>query len=251
MILEKIKLLAIGCAGALGITLLYNFALAQTSETTTQDAPATIVDKKREATAIRHVNESVQVIEKMKAEPGMGNLLRQAKGLFIMPTYGRMAIGIGGSGGAGILIVRQENGTWSDPAFFNVGGINLGAQLGIERGVIGLILKNDKAISSFMRTNVFSLNADAGLTIEEWSKLAHSSIGSGDIVAWSGAKGLFGNAVSIGINDIVFDKRRTKAYYHQDATAQDIVRGKVKNTQAGVLKDALKFTEAELKKSSN
>lgn len=251
MILEKLKILVAVSACFLGIVFLYGFASAQTSETTTQAIPSTIADKKREATAIRHVNESVLVIERMKSEPLMVSLMKQAKGLFIMPTYGRMALGIGGSGGAGILIVRLEDGTWSDPAFFNVGGINLGAQIGIERGAIGLVLKNEKAIKSFMRKNVFSLNADAGLTIEEWTKLTQSSVGSGDIVAWSGAKGLFGNAVSIGINDIIFDKRRTKSYYHHEATAQDIAQGKVKNTQASVLKDALKFTETEIKRSSN
>jgi lipid-binding SYLF domain-containing protein len=251
MNMEKLKIVV--AVGALFLTIMavLDFASAQSTDATAQAVPTTIADKKREATAIRHVNEAVAVIEKMKAEPQMGNLLKQAKGLFIMPTYGRLAVGVGGSGGAGILIVRQENGTWSDPAFYNVGGLSLGVQLGMERGAIGLILRNDKAIKSFMRTNVFSLNADAGLTIEEWTKLTHASVGAGDIVAWSGAKGLFGNAVSIGINDIVFDKRRTKSYYHQEATAQDVANGKVKNTQASVLRDALKFTESEVKHSSN
>jgi lipid-binding SYLF domain-containing protein len=251
MISEKLKIVVAVGVLFFAIMTVDSFSSAQSTDATVQTVPATVADKKREATAIRHVNEAVAVIEKMKAEPQMGDLLKQAKGLFIMPTYGRLAVGVGGSGGAGILIVRQESGTWSDPAFYNVGGINLGVQIGMERGAIGLILKNDKAIKSFMRTNVFSLNADAGLTIEEWTKLTHVSVGSGDIVVWSGAKGLFGNAVSIGINDIIFDKRRTKSYYHQEATAQDVVNGKVKNTQAIVLRDALKFAQSEVKHSSN
>lgn len=251
---DKLRWVVYALALLLGAVLVWSVfwsvAWSQTSQSGSHSVTDINVDKKREATAIRHVKESVAVIEKMKTEPNMGPLLNQAKGIFIMPTYSRFAVGLGGSGGVGILVVRRDKGTWSEPAFFNVGGLNLGVQVGMERGAIGLILMNEKAITSFMHNNVFSLNADSGLTIEDWTKRAQGSIGSGDIVAWSGVKGLFGNAVSIGINDIVFDARRTQAYYHRATTVQEITEGKIHSTQTSGLPQILKFPEPISSKSS-
>lgn len=248
MAVEKMKWIFSVLAILLAVLLVWATAWGQANQTMPVKFPATQVEKnkldqRREATAIRHVKESISVIEKMKLEPGMMNVMKQAKGLFIMPTYGRFAVGLGGSGGTGILVVRQNDGSWSDPAFFNVGGVNLGVQVGMERGTIGLVLKNQKAIDSFMYKNAFSLNAESGLTIEEWSKSAQSSVGSGDILVWSDAKGLFANAVSIGIKDIVFDRRRTQAYYHQEITAKEIAEAKIHHTQTQDLHKALKFPE--------
>lgn len=87
--------------------------------------------------------------------------MQQAKGVFIVPTYGRVALGVGGSGGAGVLLVKRDDGTWSDPAFYNIGGISVGVQAGAEGGPIAMVLNNEKGVSRFMQKNNFSLSADA------------------------------------------------------------------------------------------
>jgi lipid-binding SYLF domain-containing protein len=208
-----------------------------------QGSPAAVATpaavSKQEAAAIKHVNDAVTVAQRMQEEPRMKELLQQAKGIFVVPTYGRAALGIGASGGAGVLLVKRADGSWSDPAFYNIGGISAGAQVGAEGGAIAMVLNNEKAVNKFVQKNAFSLNAAAGLTLVNWSKIAQGAVGDGDVVAWAGTKGLYGNLVAVGVGDIRYNQKLTDAYYHQTVSAADAVAGKYSNPQADALKQAL------------
>jgi lipid-binding SYLF domain-containing protein len=203
-----------------------------------RDDTSTRADK-QEATASRHVTEAIAVVRAMDAEPRMRALLQQCKGVFIVPTYGRAALGVGASGGAGVLVVRRSGGDWSNPAFYNMGGLSVGLQAGAQGGSLALLLMNDKAVGEFVKKNNFSLNAKAGLTVVNWSTMAQGSAGTGDVVAWSGTKGLFGDLATIEVNDVRFNQSLTNAYYHRTLPVSDVIAGAAVNAQAGPLIQAL------------
>jgi SH3 domain-containing YSC84-like protein 1 len=214
------------------------FAAAQstnaTGSSTTQNRPSG--DKAQEAQD--HLQKSVKVIQQMDADPGMKKLLKQAKGVYIVPDYGRAALGVGARGGAGVLFVKQ-GGKWGNPAFYNMGGVSAGAQAGVEAGAIALLLNNQKALNSFKKNNNFSLNAEAGLTVVNWSAKAQGSAGKGDVVAWSDTEGAFGD-LAVSVTDINFDEKETGAFYGRKiASAADVIGGKVKAPRSPALKDAL------------
>jgi SH3 domain-containing YSC84-like protein 1 len=189
------------------------------------------------ADAIDSVNKAVQVVHQMSADPTMAALLKRAKGVYVVPEYGRGALIVGGRGGAGVLLVKHGN-TWSNPAFYNMGGISIGAQAGGEGGAIAFVLNDQKAMHSFMQANKFSLNADAGLTVIDWSKKGTGAAGWGDVTVWSNTKGLFGGA-AISVTDVHFDADKNAAYYNRRVAARDVLSGKVSNPQAATLKQAL------------
>lgn len=85
------------------------------------------------------VMDAVQVVQRMKADPGLTALLGTAKGVFILPDYGR-----------GALIV--------------------GAQAGASAGSMALLLMSDRAVERFRSDRNFSLSADAGLSIGPYSQ---------------------------------------------------------------------------------
>ena len=193
---------------------------------------------RRQQTAVQHVSDAVGVVQTMSAEAGMPALLGRARGVFIIPKYGRAALGVGAAGGAGVLMVRRENGTWGNPAFFDTGGLSIGLQAGAESGPLALVLLNQKAVDSFRNRNNFSLNADAGLTVVNFARMAQGST-AGDIVAWSGTKGLFGNAATVGINDIRYNQGLTEAYYGKPTTALQAIDSTEINAQADALRKVL------------
>jgi lipid-binding SYLF domain-containing protein len=201
--------------------------------------PAAGTVSRAQAAAIRRVVNAADAVRRMAAEPGMKALLAQAKGVFIVPTYGRAALGLGASGGAGVLVLRRADGTWTDPLFYNLGGLSIGAQAGAEGGPIAFVLLNDKAVSSFRQKNNFALSADAGLTVISFSKMAQGAVGGGDVVAWADTKGLFGNVATLAVRDIRFNTKATQAYYGRPATIQDVVEGTATNPQSEALKQAL------------
>ena len=189
--------------------------------------------------ASQRVSDALSVVRQLEAEPRMKQLLRQAKGVLIVPSYGRAAMGVGAHGGAGLLLLKGTDGGWSGPAFYDLGGLTVGLQAGAEGGPIALVLNNEKAVNEFMKKNNLALSADAGLTVLNWSRLARGTAGTGDVVAWSGTKGLFGDVAAVGINDIRFNQSLTNAYYGRTLSPREIAAGTVSNPQAEPLQQAL------------
>jgi lipid-binding SYLF domain-containing protein len=220
--------------------LMLAFALPAAIAQSPQGARATDSESatRRQQTAVKHVSDAVGVVHSMSNEAGMTALLGRARGVFIVPTYGRAALGVGGAGGAGVLMVRRADGAWGNPVFFDTGGLSIGLQAGVEGGPIALVLLNQKAVDSFRNRNNFSLSADAGLTVVNFARMAQGST-AGDVVAWSGSKGLFGNAATVGINDVRYNQRLTEAYYGKPMTALQAIDSKETNAQADALRKVL------------
>jgi SH3 domain-containing YSC84-like protein 1 len=189
--------------------------------------------------ASQRVSDALSVVRQLEAEPRMKQLLQQAKGVLIVPAYGRAALGVGAHGGAGLLLLKRSDGAWSGPVFYDLGGLTVGLQAGAEGGPVALVLNNEKAVNEFMKKNNLALSADAGLTVLNWSKLAQGTAGTGDVVAWSAAKGLFGDVAAVGINDIRFNQSLTNAYYGRTLSPREIAAGTVSNPQAEPLQQAL------------
>ena len=237
---ENITPPVLRAACALVLLALAGISTAQTAAT--ERPPATGASApagKQEAAADRHVADAVKVVQRMLEETRMKDLLQQAKGIFIVPSFGRAAVGVGASGGAGLLLTKRADGSWSDPAFYNIGGLSVGAQVGAEGGALAMVLNNEKAVNKFMQKNAFAVNAAAGLTLVNWSKIAQGNLGDGDVVVWASTKGLYGNLVAVGVSDIRFNQDLTNAYYHQSVSVADALAGKYPNTQADLLKQTL------------
>ena len=186
--------------------------------------------------ASKLVSKALEVVGTMKSNPEISTLLQKSKGVFLLPDYGRAALIVGGQGGAGILL--HQDGRWSGPAFYNMGGVSIGAQAGVSSGQIALILMDDRALRTFGQDNKFSLNADAGLTIVNYSSRAHGELGRGDVVVWSDTEGLFANA-SISVTDIHYDENATHAYYNLDVLPHTVISGGITDRKAANLLAAM------------
>lgn len=202
-------------------------------------APATAADNNPASNAVTNgpaadardtLQEAMKVVQKLRADKDLAPKLAQARGVFIVPNFARAAAGVGIKGGEGVLLSRN-NGQWSNPAFYNTGSLSVGPQVGASGGQVAFLLMTDKAAKVFDETNNFSLNANAGLSIVNYSARAQASAGKGeDVIAWSDTEGLFAGA-NIGINDIVADNDENHAFYgSQQADAQAILKGKVAHT---------------------
>jgi len=185
------------------------------------------------------INDSVEIIGRMKSDPNVNGLLQDAKGILIVPHFIKAALIFGGRGGSGLLVVRKGD-RWSDPAFYTTSGGTVGAQIGGAKGPLAMILMSDKAVQAFeTRKSTWSLTAGAGLTAANYSKNAHESGNISDVIVWSDAKGLFGGA-AVGATNIAGDQKKNQAYYNRfDVTTQQILSGAVTNQNSNILRDAL------------
>ncbi|MEW6168974.1 MAG: lipid-binding SYLF domain-containing protein [Pseudomonadota bacterium] len=183
------------------------------------------------------VSEAAKVAQKMKQDPDVAALMQQAKGIFIVPDYGRAALIVGGEGGEGVALARSGN-EWNGPVFYNVGGITAGLQAGASAGSVAMLLMSERAVDKFEQDNNFSLDADAGLTIVNYSARAQASTGKGDVILWSDAEGAFAGA-SIGISDISRDDDEIRDFYKKEVSVPEIFSGEAEVEQASMLKQEL------------
>ncbi|MGA7804959.1 YSC84-related protein [Bradyrhizobium sp.] len=183
------------------------------------------------------VNDSVGVIKKMEADNKLAQLVKTAKGLYIVPEFGRGALVVGARGGAGLLTVH-ENGKWSDPAFYDLGGISVGPQVGGSGGAVVFVLMNQKAVDAFRRSDSFSLNAGAGISIANYSDNSQESWGKSDIVLWSDTAGAYIGA-TISVTDITSNREDDRNYYGKNVDLTNILNGSVTNANAAELTTVL------------
>jgi|GEM_PF-2675494 len=183
------------------------------------------------------VDDAAAVAQQMKQDEDVGQLLQQAKGVVIMPKFGKAAVIVGGEGGEGLLVAR-EGTEWSEPVFYNLGGVSIGAQAGVEAGAVGMLLMSQDAVDAFKQDNNFELNANAELSIVNYSAKAQGNIADYDVVMWSDTEGLLAG-LSVGGSDVTVDKDQNQAYYGKPATPTDILNGTVTNPNAKSLQNSL------------
>lgn len=227
-----------GASAAAGTEDAQGMPQATANDTASEDAnmQARGSDESREAA--QQVTAATEVLSKMKGDAGTQGLLERAQGVFIVPQFGRGAAVVGARGGEGVLVVRN-GGDWTGPVFYDYGGLSVGAQAGGKGGSIVMLLMSERAVDRFQDDTDFSLTADAGLTIAEYSQSAQASVTDDDIVVWSDTEGLFAGA-AIGVTGIRPDPDDNRAYYNQEAAStEQIILGSVTNPQAEQLREQL------------
>lgn len=183
------------------------------------------------------VKEAVAEVKTMQKDPQLKKLLAKAKGVYVVPEFGRGALVVGGRGGAGVVLARV-NGHWTNPAFYNFGTISFGAQAGASGGQVAFLLMDKSAVDAFKSGNKISLNAGAGLSIVTYSANGQASWGKGDIVMWSDTAGAYAGA-TVSISDLNWDDDTSRAYYGRKVDPAKVLAGKINTPNAEQLKRVL------------
>ena len=165
----------------------------------------------------KRVNAATEVIEQMTKMPEKGippNLLSSAYAMAVIPNSIKAGFLLGGSFGKGVLVVRQADGSWSNPAFINLGGGSFGWQAGAQSTDIVLVFKNRKGVENIAKGKV-KLGADANIAagpVGRHTQAATDGRLRAEIYAYSRNRGLFAG-VSLEGTWMGMDKRANFAYY--------------------------------------
>ncbi len=186
--------------------------------------------------------------KRFSADPDMAwfrDNLDDAEGLLIIPTSLKAGFIIGGSGGSGVMLARRPEREWSYPAFYTMGSVTFGLQIGGEVQEIVLVIMS-KAGRDAMLTNDFKLGAD--ISVAAGPVGAGAKTQTADVLAFSRTKGgLYGG---LNLEGAVIATREgwNRAYYGEDVRAIDIlVTGTASNPGA----DALRQTVADIDTTSD
>jgi len=147
--------------------------------------------------------------------------LKDAKGVLIVPNLLKAGFILGGSGGSGVLVARDaKTGEWSQPAFYTVGSVTFGLQIGGESAEVIMMIRTQKAMDALFTTE-FKLGGDASV--------ATGPVGAGtktdvkaDVVSFAKAKGLFAG-LNLEGSVIKVSDDSNKAYYGKPVSPVDII----------------------------
>lgn len=195
--------------------------------------------------AIDLVERSKISVESMTRDENIGKYLRknlkEAKGVLVIPQMLKGALFIGGEAGSGVLLVRGDDGTYSNPAFFTLGALSIGFQIGGSASEVMLLLMTDKGVNAIVGNKRIKLGADMGIAAGPIGAGVEAGVtlGSTDVLAYSVSKGVY---LGISLEGAVIEPRETlnKEYYGKKVSSKEIVSGRrYSNSHANGLRAAL------------
>jgi SH3 domain-containing YSC84-like protein 1 len=149
-------------------------------------------------------------------------LLRDSQGIAIIPNIIRAGFIFGGRRGDGVLLVRNPDGSWSDPAFINITGGSIGLQAGAQASDVILVFRNQQNIARLLNRKV-ELGGDVAVAAGPVGKNYVSAIDpSVNIYSYTRNRGLFGGVALSGVN-LSFDRKQSEQFYGDGVTLQDIL----------------------------
>lgn len=199
--------------------------------------------------AVAQSNEQILVdraaitVRDMPAEaelPAMTEALRRAQAVFIAPSVVKGGFFFGGEGGAGVLVSRLPDATWSSPAFFDVAAGSVGLQFGgqVSRTVIAIM--TERGLNAILNSR-FTIGAEVEVAVIDLGAGVGARTGmdwQADMYAFTQNDGLFiGGALEGSV--LLEDTDAALAYYGTAATARQILAGQVWNPAAEALRAAL------------
>jgi lipid-binding SYLF domain-containing protein len=155
--------------------------------------------------------------------------IKNARGVVIFPQVIKGGFFIGGSGGTGVLLVRnKETGTWSQPAFYTLGSVTFGLQIGGEAAEVVMLAMTQKAVDTMLSSSV-KLGGDASIAIGPLGAGAKGSANipevTADFLSFTKAKGLY---AGLNLEGSVLAVRDSldESYYGKPIGPRDIIYGK-------------------------
>jgi len=141
-------------------------------------------------------------------------LLARAYAVAVVPSVVRIGFGLGARRGKGILVVRQDDGSWSNPAFITLTGGSFGFQAGVQRTDVVLVFKTRRGVDNIANGKL-TLGADASVAAGPVGRSVEGATDirfQAEIVAYSRARGIFAG-VSFAGSGVTMDRRANAAFY--------------------------------------
>lgn len=186
------------------------------------------VETERESTRLQ---ESATVLSEIFGMPDSlpQDLLDKAECVIVFPSVKKVALGVGGSYGRGVIACRSGatfSGPWTSAAMFALEGASIGFQVGAQATDFVLLVMNDRGASSVLGSKV-KLGADASAAAGPKGRNAGAAtdiVMRAEILTYSRARGLFAG-VSLEGSTLRSDGDANEKLYGRKIDAREIVEG--------------------------
>ena len=141
-------------------------------------------------------------------------LLSRAYAVAVIPNVVKVGFGVGARRGHGIIVVRQDDNSWSNPAFITMTGGSIGWQVGAQSTDVILVFRTRKGVER-ISSGKFTLGADASVAAGPVGR--HTSVATdirfeAEVVSYSRSRGLFAGVAFEGAG-ITMNRKSNAAFY--------------------------------------
>ena len=192
------------------------------------------------------VDQALVTLDKFVKQPDMEWLkshLGDSKGVLIVPHLLKAGFIFGGSGGRGVMLVRDpKTGEWSEPGFYSLGSVSFGLQIGGESSEVIIQVRTQRGLESLDGTS-FKLGGDTSVAVGPVGAGAAGKGLTADLVSFSVAQGAYAG-LSLDGSMVKVNDDFNKAYYGKAVRPIDIfVKKDVSNPGSKKLRQALAKVE--------
>ena len=173
------------------------------------------------------IPQATEIFGRFKREEILNmELVKEAKGIVIINITG-FAIGIGGSGGDGILMARTEDG-WSGPVAITTDGGTMGIDVGGTDNDVVILLMNNGAVSRWASGDHFGSSSAQAVMGPKGGAAVDATMKDRDFNVYIWNKG-----AKLGVNwggfDVNINEEANANYYDKPlVSAKDILNGAAK-----------------------
>jgi lipid-binding SYLF domain-containing protein len=149
----------------------------------------------RELATVDAATETVQALGGVALRGIPPWLMKDASAVAVLPNVVKAGFFVDGRFGRGVLLLRQPDGSWSNPIFLTLAGGGVGFQAGIESTDVVLVFKTRASVDRLLRgQGKLTLGGDVALAIGPVGREATAATDAqlkAEIYSYSRSRGLF------------------------------------------------------------
>ena len=197
----------------------------------------------------RRVADAADVLDQLLRIPERSippALLSRAYAVAVIPNVVKVGFGVGGRRGRGILVVRQDDSSWSNPAFITMTGGSIGWQVGAQSTDVILVFRTRKGVER-IANGQFTLGADASVAAGPVGR--HTSVATdirfqAEVVSYSRSRGLFAGVAFEGAG-ITMDRKANVAFYGSTSMTPEKIFASSPNIAPNIANDFVQILTAQ------
>lgn len=186
------------------------YAIVIVATLTASAAMAATREEKRVAASADVLDQLLRIPE--QAIPP--TLLARAYAIAVVPNVVKVGFGLGARRGRGILVVRQDDNSWSNPAFVTLTGGSVGWQIGAQSTDVILVFKTRQGVDGIANGKL-TLGADASIAAGPVGRTTSAATDiqfQAEVVSYSRSRGLFAGVALEGTG-VTMDRKANAAFY--------------------------------------
>ena len=142
------------------------------------------------------------------------NLLNSADAVAVIPNVVKGGLIVSGSYGRGVLMVRHQDGSWSNPALIRLGNLGIGFQAGVQGADLVLVFKNRQGVDN-IASGKFTLGGSSSASAGPVGRTAVAMTDGefkAEIYSYARSRGLF-LGVALDGGAITIDRKDNAEWY--------------------------------------